>query len=138
MRPPSGTTRTLLLAFGALVALFAAASSFALGRLADIHDGTHTLREGGIRLRDALELSTAVRDEYAHLAHTIILGNASHERFHTEARERVVAALKRVSGQPLDSEERAWVDDIAEQADALDRLYREWLVPAVLRKDQGE
>ncbi len=138
MRPPSGTTRKLLLAFGALVALFAAASIFALGRLADIHDGTHTLREGGIRVRDALELSTAVRDEYAHLAHTIILGNASHERFHTEARERVVAALQRVSGQPLDAEERAWVDDIAEQADALDRLYREWLVPAVLRKDQGE
>lgn len=138
MRAPSGTTRKLLLAFGALVALFAAASVFALGRLSDIHEGTRTLREGGVRVRDALELSTAVRDQYAHLAHTIILGNASHVHLHTQARERVVELLKRVSAQPLDAEERAWVNDIGESADSLDTLYRERLVPAVLRKDVDE
>ncbi|XXF79064.1 ATP-binding protein [Myxococcaceae bacterium GXIMD 01537] len=138
MRAPSGTTRKLLLAFGALVALFAAASLFALGRLTDIHEGTHTLREGGARVRDAQELSTAVRDQYAHLAHTVILGNDSHVHFHTEARERVVALLQRIGEQPLDAEERAWVKDIAGSADALDALYREWLVPAVLRQDQAE
>ncbi|MFP2901119.1 hypothetical protein [Corallococcus sp. 4LFB] len=86
MGPVSGTTtRRVLLAFGALVALFAAASGYALGRLSDIHDGTHALREAGGRAREARELATAVRDQYAHLAHTIILGNDSHRRFHSEA-----------------------------------------------------
>ncbi|MBU8896393.1 histidine kinase [Corallococcus sp. H22C18031201] len=138
MRPSAGsTTRKLLLAFGALVALFAAASGFALGRLSDIHEGSRTLREAGGRVRDALELATAVRDEYAHLAHTVILGNASHVRFHSEARARVEALTRKLWDQAQDAEERAWVADIRESGDALDRLYRESLLPAVLAKDQG-
>jgi two-component system NtrC family sensor kinase len=137
MRPPSGTTRKLLLAFGALVALFAAASLFALGRLAEIHEGTHTLQATSARVRDALELATAVRDQYAHLAHTIILGNASHERFHAESRARVVALTRRLWEQARDAEERAWVGDIQESGDALDRLYRETLLPAVVAKDHA-
>ncbi|MFP2926622.1 hypothetical protein ACLESO_15730 [Pyxidicoccus sp. 3LG] len=138
MLSPSGsTTRKLLLAFGALVALFTAASGFALARLTDIHAGSHALREAGGRVRDALELATAVRDQYAHLAHTIILGNASHVRFHDEARARVEALTRRLREQAQDAQERTWVADIQENGDALDRLYRDTLLPAVLAKDQA-
>ncbi|GEN05508.1 Signal transduction histidine kinase [Myxococcus fulvus] len=138
MLPTSGsTTRKLLLAFGALVALFTAASGFALARLADIHDGSHELREAGVRVREALELATAVRDQYAHLAHTIILGNASHVHFHEESRARVEELTRRLREQAQDAEERAWVADIQENGDALDRLYRETLLPAVLAKDHA-
>ncbi|WP_408888090.1 ATP-binding protein [Myxococcus faecalis] len=138
MLPTSGsTTRKLLLAFGALVALFTAASGFALARLADIHDGSHELREAGGRVREALELATAVRDQYAHLAHTIILGNASHVHFHEESRARVEELTRRLREQAQDAEERAWVADIQENGDALDRLYRETLLPAVLAKDHA-
>ncbi|MBE4747319.1 HAMP domain-containing protein [Corallococcus sp. ZKHCc1 1396] len=136
MRPVSGTTtRRLLLAFGALVALFAAASGYVLGRLSDIHEGTHALREVGGRAREARELATAVRDQYAHLAHTIILGNDSHRRFHTEARSRVEALTRRLAEQARDAEERAAVADIQASGDALDRLYRDTLLPAVMAKD---
>ncbi len=131
------TTRKLLLAFGALVALFTAASGFALARLTDIHDGSHALREAGGRVRDALELATAVRDQYAHLAHTIILGNASHVRFHDEARARVETLTRRLREQARDAQEHTWVSDIQQNGDALDRLYRDTLLPAVLAKDQA-
>jgi two-component system NtrC family sensor kinase len=137
MRPVSGITRKLLLAFGALVVLFAAASLFALGRIAEIHDGTHALEETSARVRVALELATAVRDQYAHLAHTIILGNDSHARFHSEARARVETLTRKLWEQARDAEERAWVGDIQESGDALDRLYRETLLPAVVAKDQA-
>jgi two-component system NtrC family sensor kinase len=137
MRPPPGITRKLLLAFGALVALFAAASLFALGRIAEIHEGTHALQATSTRVREALELATAVRDQYAHLAHTIILGNDSHARFHAEARARVEGLTRQLWEQARDAEERAWVGDIQESGDALDRLYRETLLPAVLAKDQA-
>ncbi|HEX8700868.1 MAG TPA: histidine kinase dimerization/phospho-acceptor domain-containing protein, partial [Myxococcaceae bacterium] len=137
MRPAPGITRKLLLAFGALVVLFAAASLFALGRITDIHDGTHALQESSARVRVALELATAVRDQYAHLAHTIILGNESHARFHAEARSRVETLTRQLWEQARDGEERAWVGDIQESGDALDRLYRETLLPAVVAKDQA-
>ncbi|WP_375756486.1 ATP-binding protein [Corallococcus exercitus] len=136
MGPVSGTTtRRVLLAFGALVALFAAASGYALGRLSDIHAGTHALREAGGRAREARELATAVRDQYAHLAHTIILGNDSHRRFHTEARARVEALTLRLAEQARDADERAAVADIQASGDALDTLYRDTLLPAVMAKD---
>jgi signal transduction histidine kinase len=126
-----------LLAFGALVALFAAASLFALGRIAEIHEGTHALQATSGRVRTALELATAVRDEYAHLAHTIILGNDTHARFHAEARARVESLTLTLWEQAQDAEERAWVSDIQESGDALDRLYRETLLPAVVAKDHA-
>lgn len=136
MGPVSGTTtRRVLLAFGALVALFAAASGYALGRLADIHEGTRALREVGGRAREARELATAVRDQYAHLAHTIILGNDSHRRFHTEARARVEALTRRLAEHARDADERAAVADIQASGDALDTLYRDTLLPAVMAKD---
>ncbi|TSC23002.1 ATP-binding protein [Corallococcus sp. Z5C101001] len=136
MGPVSGTTtRRVLLAFGALVALFAAASGYALGRLADIHEGTRALREVGGRAREARALATAVRDQYAHLAHTIILGNDTHRRFHTEARARVEALTRRLAEQARDAEERAAVADIQASGDALDTLYRDTLLPAVMAKD---
>ncbi|MHA7628051.1 two-component system sensor histidine kinase NtrB [Corallococcus sp. M7] len=136
MGPVSGTTtRRVLLAFGALVALFAAASGYALGRLADIHEGTRALREVGGRAREARELATAVRDQYAHLAHTIILGNDSHRRFHTEARARVEELTRRLAEQARDADERAAVADIQASGDALDKLYRDTLLPAVMAKD---
>ncbi|RKH70066.1 HAMP domain-containing protein [Corallococcus interemptor] len=138
MGPVSGTTtRRVLLAFGALVALFAAASAYALGRLADIHEGTRALREVGGRAREARELATAVRDQYAHLAHTIILGNDSHRHFHTEARARVEALTRSLAEHARDADERAAVADIQASGDALDTLYRDTLLPAVLAKDAG-
>jgi len=137
MPAPPGITRKLLFAFGALVALFAAASLFALGRIAEIHEGTHALQAASGRVRTALELATAVRDEYAHLAHTIILGNDSHARFHAEARARVEALTRKLWEQAQDAEERAWVSDIQESSDALDQLYRETLLPAVMAKDHA-
>ncbi|HLL03605.1 MAG TPA: ATP-binding protein [Myxococcaceae bacterium] len=137
MRPAPGITRKLLLAFGALVALFAAASLFALGRIAEIHEGTHALQGTSVRVRVALELATAVRDQYAHLAHTIILGNDSHARFHADARGRVERLTRQLWEQARDAEERAWVGDIQESGDALDRLYRETLLPAVVARDQA-
>ncbi|MBN9688286.1 MULTISPECIES: ATP-binding protein [unclassified Corallococcus] len=138
MGPVSGTTtRRVLLAFGALVALFAAASGYALGRLADIHEGTRALREVGGRAREARELATAVRDQYAHLAHTIILGNDSHRRFHTEARARVEALTRRLAEHARDADERAAVADIQASGDALDTLYRDTLLPAVMAKDSA-
>jgi two-component system NtrC family sensor kinase len=137
MPAPPGITRKLLFAFGALVALFAAASLFALGRINEIHEGTHALQAASGRVRAALELATAVRDQYAHLAHTIILGNDSHARFHAEARARVEALTRKLWEQAQDAEERAWVGDIQESGDALDRLYRDTLLPAVVAKDQA-
>jgi signal transduction histidine kinase len=85
-------------------------------------------------VRLALELASAVRDQYAHQAHTIILGNDSHLPYYTEAERRVVeltAAVKRRVRQP---DELAWVVEIEQATAELDRIFRQRIVPAVLRR----
>src|SRR5512135_3191798 len=91
MRHRFGTSRRLAVGFGVLVLLIAAASAVALAGSSRIHDGLAETkrREEGVRL--SLELASAVRDQYAHQAHTIIIGDASHLGFYAEAERRVIA-----------------------------------------------
>jgi signal transduction histidine kinase len=138
VRSPSGTARRLIFAFTGLLSIFAVSSWFALDSLRDIQGGLVEIkeREEGVRL--ALELASAVRDQYAHQAHTIILGNDSHLPFYTEAERRVVeltAAVKRRVRQP---DELAWVVEIEQATAELDRIFRQRIVPAVLNRQAAD
>ena len=70
MKAWSGTARRLFLAFATLIAIYGVASSFAIAGLSEIHDGLHHIKERAEGVRLALELASAVRDQYAHQAHT--------------------------------------------------------------------
>ena len=91
-------------------------------------------RVEGVRL--ALELASAVRDQYAHQAHTIILGNDSHLRFYDEAVRRVGGITAKVRAHVASPEERGWVDDIERASAQLDQVFRTQIVPSVLRHDR--
>jgi signal transduction histidine kinase len=83
-----------------------------------------------------MELASAVRDQYAHQAHTIILGNDTHLHFYDEAQKRVIALTARVRAHVSSAEEREWVDDIERASTELDQVFRGRIVPAVLAHDQ--
>jgi signal transduction histidine kinase len=137
MRYGFGTSRRLALGFGALVLLIAAASAVAFAGSARVHAGLAETkrREEGVRL--SLELASAVRDQYAHQAHTIIIGDASHLGFYRDARDtvaRLTRALRQAAERP---EERALVGDIEQESQRLDVIFRERIVPAVLRGERA-
>jgi len=138
MRNWSGTARRLLLAFGSLLAVFSLASFVTLRGFQDIHDGLHATKERAESVRIALELASAVRDQYAHQAHTIIIGDQSHLGFYDAAEKRVLELLPQVRERATGQEERGWVDDIAEATGKLDRVFRDRIVPAVLRGQRAD
>ncbi len=133
-----GTARRLALGFGALVLLIATASAVALAGFARVQEGlAETERhEDGVRL--ALELASAVRDQYAHQAHTIIIGDASHLGFYGEAREQVARLTRALRQSAEFPEERVLVDSIEEESVRLDGIFRDRIVPAVLRGERGD
>jgi signal transduction histidine kinase len=133
----SGTARRLLLGFGALVAIFAAASWLALAGLQRIHRGLESMRaeEEGMRL--SLELTSAVRDQYAHQAHTIIIGDESHLGFYDAAAGRVRALTAQLRERAPDAEARGWVDEIEGASRELDDIFRGSIVPAVVRDERA-
>jgi signal transduction histidine kinase len=134
MKRMSGTSRRLLFAFGSLVAFLAIAAYFAMAAIWEMHDALHAVKRREEAVRSALELATAVRDEYAHQAHMIILGNDTHFEMYDETRRRVVELTRKVRAQTQSTEERAWVDDIERSADELDTLFRTRTFPAVMAR----
>ena len=98
----SGTARRLLLGFGAMVAIFGLASWVALSGLQQTQDAVARMKVAEEGVRVALELASAVRDQYAHQAHTIIIGDESHLGFYTEAAAARARADAASCAQQLD------------------------------------
>jgi signal transduction histidine kinase len=138
LRKWSGTGRRLLLAFGAIFAVFTAASVVTVAGFRDVHEGLRRTGEDAESVRLALELASAVRDQYAHQAHTIIIGDQSHLGFYEAAEKRVLELLPRVRERAQGPEERAWVDEIARASVELDRVFRQRIVPAVLSGQRAD
>ena len=128
----SGTARRLALAFAALVALFVVATAIALLGFSQVNRGLARTRARVDSMRLALDLASAVRDQYAHQAHTIIIGNDSHLGFYAEAKARVLSLIDDLRQRAERPDERAWVDDIEAGASELDSVFSRDIVPAVL------
>jgi signal transduction histidine kinase len=134
----SGTARRLLAGFGALVGIFGVASYVALGGLAELDRGVQRMREHEQGVRLSLELASAVRDQYAHQAHTIIIGDRSHIGFYADAAQKVRALTAQVRDRAPGVDERAWVDEIERASRELDSIFRDNIVPAVVSGDVAD
>jgi two-component system, NtrC family, sensor kinase len=138
MQVPSGTARRLSLALAALVSLFVVSSLLVLVHMREIHSRMVEMQARQQAVRSALEVASAIRDAYAHQAHTLILGNDSHLRFYEAAAQRMNRLTEEMKAQASEPEERAWVADIERAQRALDTLFREALLPAVLEGRQED
>ena len=133
----SGTARRLTLGLGALALVVGLASWVALAGLHSTHLAVEQMKEDEEGMRLALELASAVRDQYAHQAHTIIIGNESHMGHYEGARERVRELTRDLRAHDRGEEESRWMNDIETAGESLDSLFRESIVPAVLRRDNA-
>src|SRR5688572_2042904 len=131
----SGTARRLLFSFVSLFLIFGAAAYFAMAGLVEVHDLLHGVKQHESSVRSALELASAVRDQYAHQAHTIILGNETHLGFYDASRNRVLELTKQARAHSTKEEERQWVADIERASGELDAIFRREIVPAVLARE---
>jgi len=73
-----------------------------------------------------------VRDQYAHQAHTIIIGDASHLHFYGEARETVLRLTRALRATAHEPGSLALVDEIELESARLDEIFQKRIVPAVL------
>ena len=138
MKAWSGTAKRLFLAFATLIAIYGVASWSAIAGMSEIHDSFHQTKERTEGVRLALELASAVRDQYAHQAHTIILGNVSHLAFYGDAEQHVLTLTRKVRLHAQSPEELRWVDDIEVATGQLDRIFRDKIVPAVVAGKREE
>jgi signal transduction histidine kinase len=133
----SGTARRLLAGLGALLAIFGTSSWVALAGLRRTQAAIDRIKGEEVGVRRALELASAVRDQYAHQAHTIIIGDDSHLGFYAEAQRRVLVLTGALRAHASSPEDRAAMEGIERASAELDDIFRKSIVPAVLRGDRA-
>jgi signal transduction histidine kinase len=135
-RGPRGIARRLAIALSLLLAIFGGAAALAFAGLHELHEALHAVEGDVARMRAALRLASAVRDQYAHMAHTIIIGDDSHRALYEEAAGRVQVTAadlgQRTQGRPDPA-----LDDIRRASAELDDMFRKQLLPAVSASQPG-
>jgi signal transduction histidine kinase len=131
-----GTRRRLSLAFGAVIAAFAAAFSVPLLGLVEMERGFAELHDHEGEMRLTLELESSIRAQFAHQAHFIV-GEDAHLAGYRDARKRSVDLLAQLRARVDEPEAIRWVGEIAADAEELDRIFREEIAPAVLARAPG-
>jgi len=137
-----GIRRRILLALAALALLVASAAVIAVQTHRALHDELDEVAQLERRSRAALELSLAVRDLYAHQAHTIILGDESHLDHYDHSRQAVAVLLDVLEGllerapdpgvaRVALAPELAEVAEMRGQVAALEDNFRRAIVPAI-------
>ena len=127
-----GIGRRLVVAFAALIALYALTAGVAIYGLVQIHDALRQTSHRVEGLQLSLELASAVRDQYAHIAHTIIIGDDSHLKYYEGAGDKAVALAREMRGFAVRPDERQWVARIEQALFDMDASFRNQILPGVL------
>ena len=126
----------LAITLGAVLLLIGVVSVSCLWALFDIHHRLHALKQEEGEVRNVVRLASAVRDQYAHVAHTIILGNESHTPLFREATQHLNELVAAVRAQPR--AKGAEIDRIVEASREIERLFDREVLPAIRAGDRAE
>jgi len=88
----------------------------------------HMRRDEGA-VRQSLDLATAVREQYIHIAHSIILGNETHLDHYSEWRERIGSVTAALEPE-VPAAERWRLENIRHASATMHEKFRDELMPA--------
>jgi signal transduction histidine kinase len=125
------------LALGAIVVALGLVSAACLWALVDIHGRLHAVKEDEQEARRIVKLASAIRDQYAHVAHTIIIDNDSHAGMFRDASARVLALVEAAKSQTRLGASSEQVERILSASREISRQFDERILPAVRRHDRA-
>ncbi len=130
------TIRTpLVRAFGAIAALALILVAVLVGMLFQVGAAREQVHDDARSMREAYSLALAIREHANHEAHSVIHGNdhqmPGHEAWLEDLHRRAQELSNRVPPR-----NRPALDRLIEESASLDRVFREEVIPAVLRGDR--
>ncbi len=132
---PSSNAGSLVVGFGLVVAMFALASLAAANGMDAMRQTLKEVKAEEGRVRTVLQLASAVRDQYAHQAHMILLGDDSHMAMYQAARDRVRSLTRYLAEHTTNPVVLTRLDRIERASVELDRRFEEAILPPILRGD---
>ncbi len=104
--------------------------------LVRVANSVHQMQRDESAIRTGLGLATAVREQYIHVAHTLIVGDRSHLEHYAEWVEKVREGTSALRSR-VPAGERWRIDRIQATSREIDRLFIEQVVPATLAQDRA-
>jgi two-component system, NtrC family, sensor kinase len=132
--PPSLISRQLAGAFLMVWLIAAGLSGLHLWLLRQVNDDLAQMRDDEMAIQGSLGLASGVREQYMHAAHCLIIGDLSHLPRYEEQVAQVREAVKALEPRVPDSQ-RAALGRAGSASAELDKVFRENLIPAMLRGD---
>jgi len=90
----------LAVAIGALFVVMGVGATACLWAIFDIHGRLHTLKKDEEQARSVVLLANEVRDQYAHVAHAIVIGDDSHEAMFRDSTARLQSLAETARAHP--------------------------------------
>ena len=90
----------LAAALGAVFVVMGVGAAACLWAIFDIHGRLHTLKKDEEQARSVVLLANEVRDQYAHVAHAIVIGDDSHEAMFRDSTARLQSLAETARAHP--------------------------------------
>ena len=130
--PPRIIERQLALGFGLVALLATLMCGVLMAVVADVGETVEHMREDEVSIRKGLALATGAREQYIHIAHSMIEGDRSHLDHYTQWVEGLTAdaeAMRSIVPPTV-----AWrLDALLERTRVMDAAFRDTLLPAAER-----
>jgi signal transduction histidine kinase len=124
----------LTVAIGAVFVVMGVGAAACLWAIFDIHGRLHTLKKDEEQARSVVLLANEVRDQYAHVAHTIVIGDDSHEELFRASTARLHALAENARAHPaLGAGDE--LNQILESSVEMERIFRTEILPLVKASD---
>lgn len=136
-RPPRRIAWEMAAGFGVVSLVAVAMSAILLLLLQQVSGLVTGMREQEGAIREGLELATAVREQYIHVAHTLIEGDRSHLEPYACWQENVRAGIERLAPH-VPPEERWRIDVLRKKTEELSERFRATALPAAERGDRAQ
>ena len=127
--PPSVVRRQLAIGFGLVAVIATVMCVMLLATIRDISGVVDQMRRDEVTIRRGVNLSAAAREQYIHIAHSLLAGDRSHLRHYEEWRSQLAEEARRLSeGAPVDVREQ--LQSVLQLSTEMDRIFRDELLPA--------
>jgi two-component system, NtrC family, sensor kinase len=127
--------RQIALGFGLIAAISIAMCAMLFGIIAEVSGLVAHMRAHESAINNGHALATAVREQYAHQAHTLIEGDDSHLGHYDRWVERVRGIAATLEGV-VPNAERSRLDGVLTLSQQLDELFRSQMLPALKEGDR--
>lgn len=132
---PGAFSRRLGKSFALVVIVATAACLLLLLFLLRVANSVHQMQRDEVAIRTAHGVATAVREQYIHAAHTLIIGDRSHLDHYAEWVHKVQDGARAL--RPLIPEPEQWrVDRVEQSSRDMDALFTNEGVPATIAQDK--